>query len=147
MSIEMSTASRVSTVRPVRSGESFLRLVLRADAAVTAANGIAYLWLADVVDGLLGVSAPMQRGIGAFLVAFAALVAVVATRTPIARGGVALIVAANAAWAIGSVAAAVAGAGTPTTAGTVWIVLQAAVVAAFAELELMGLKRARGGRT
>jgi hypothetical protein len=36
---------------------------------------------------------------------------------------------------------AIAGWGDPTTAGTVWILMQAVVVAAFAELQLTGLRR------
>ena len=52
------------------------------------------------------------------------------------------IVAVNAAWVAGSLAAVIAGWGSPSTAGSVWIVLQAVVVGAFAELQLTGLRRA-----
>jgi hypothetical protein len=37
--------------------EAALRLVLRLDAVVTGANGVAYLALADVLDSPLGISA------------------------------------------------------------------------------------------
>ncbi len=54
------------------------------------------------------------------------------------------VVAGNAIWALDSVVAALAGWGDPTTAGTVWLVLQALVVAGFAALQLAG-PQARGG--
>jgi hypothetical protein len=52
------------------------------------------------------------------------------------------VVAANAIWAADSVVAVLAGWGDPTTAGAVWMVLQALVVAGFAALQLAGLARA-----
>lgn len=75
--------------------------ILKLDAAVTGANGAAYL--------------------------------VAANRSATCSASVA--------WALVSLAAAIAGWGTPTTEGTVWIVLQALVVAGFAELQLTGLRR------
>jgi hypothetical protein len=118
-----------------------LRLALKLDAIVTGANGAAYLIAAGPLGDLLGLSPALLRGTGAFLLAFAAAVWLTATRPSIPRGAVYAIVAANAIWAIDSVVAAIAGWGTPETAGTVWIVLQASVVAAFAELQLIGLRR------
>jgi len=44
--------------------------------------------------------------------------------------------------AVGSVVAVLADIGTPTTAGAVWMIAQALVVAGFAELQLTGLRRA-----
>jgi hypothetical protein len=115
---------------------SLLRDVMRLDAAVTGANGVAYLALAGPLEGLLGLSAPLLRGVGAFLVVFALFVAVLGTRVPLA------VIGANIAWAAGSIVAAIAGWGSPETVGTVWIVLQAITVGAFAELGLLGLRRA-----
>ena len=118
-------------------GVSLLRAVMRLDAAVTGANGVAYLALAGPLEDLLGLSSPLLRGVGAFLVAFAVFVAVAGTRVPM------VVIGANIAWAAGSVVAAIAGWGSPETVGTVWIVLQAITVGAFAELGLLGLRRAR----
>ena len=115
---------------------SLLRDVMRLDAAVTGANGVAYLALAGPLEGLLGLSAPLLRGVGAFLVVFALFVAVLGTRVPLA------VIGANIAWAAGSIVAAIAGWGSPETVGTVWIVLQAITVGALAELGLLGLRRA-----
>jgi hypothetical protein len=128
--------------RPTRlEGGRLLRLALGLDAVVTGANGVAYLVAADALDGLLGLPVALQRGVGAFLVVFAALVGIAATRPVIARPAVGAVVAANLLWAAGSVVVAVLGVGSPTTAGTVWILLQAAVVAAFAAVQTAGLRR------
>ena len=50
------------------------------------------------------------------------------------------IAAANAVWALGSVVFAATGASSPTTAGTVWIVLQALVVGGFAALQALAMR-------
>ena len=134
----MTTASITTQRTPL------LRLALKLDAIVTGANGAAYLIAAGPLGDLLGLSPALLRGTGAFLLAFAAAVYATARRTNIPRPAVYAIVAANAIWAVDSIVAAIAGWGTPATAGTVWIVLQAVVVAAFAELQLAGLKRKDG---
>lgn len=126
------------------STRPLLRLALKLDAVVTGANGAAYVVAAGPLGDLLGLSPALLRGTGAFLLAFAAVVWLTATRPSIPRAAVFAIIAANAIWALDSVVAAIAGWGTPDTAGTIWIVLQAIVVAAFAELQLVGLRRARG---
>lgn len=123
---------------------SLLRVALKLDAIVTGANGAAYLIAAGPLSDLLGLSPALLRGTGAFLLAFAAAVWITATRPTILRPAAYAIVAANALWAIGSVVAAIAGMGTPETVGTIWIVLQAIVVAGFAELQLAGLRRKDG---
>jgi membrane-bound metal-dependent hydrolase YbcI (DUF457 family) len=113
-----------------------LRLALKLDAVVTGANGAAYLVAAGPLEDLLGLDAALLRGAGAFLLAFAAAVWLTATRRAIPRAPVMAIVVANAVWAIDSVAAAAAQWGSPTTTGTVWILLQAVTVAGFAALQL-----------
>jgi hypothetical protein len=118
-------------------GISLLQAVMRLDAAVTGANGVAYLVLAGPLEDLLGLSSPLLRGVGAFLVVFAVFVAVAGTRVPLA------VIGANIAWAAGSIVVAIAGWGSPEAVGTVWIVLQAITVGAFAELGLLGLRRLR----
>jgi hypothetical protein len=125
---------------PITSGRSLLRGALVLDALVTGANGAVYLVAAGPLEDLLGVSAAWLRGAGAILLAFAAVVWA-ASRGPAARA-VPAIVAVNALWALASVALAIAGWQDPTTAGTVWIVLQAIVVAGFAELQTIGLRGA-----
>jgi hypothetical protein len=126
----------------VNTRADLLRLVLVADAAVTGANAVAYIAGAPLLDSLLGVPAGALIAIGAFLAVYAGLVLRVATRPAMPTTGVVAVIAANVAWAVGSFAALAFDAFTPTTAGQVWIALQAVVVTAFAALQWAGLRRA-----
>jgi hypothetical protein len=118
---------------------SLLRLALRADAVVTGVNGAAYLLLAGPLSALLGPPAGVLRGIGIFLLVFAAAVWPVGDRP--AAPAVRVVVTGNLLWAAGSIAVVAVGLGTLTTIGAVWTVLQAVVVAGFAELQIVGLRR------
>ena len=128
----------------IPSGRSLLRPALILDAAVTGVNAVAYLAAAGPLEDLLGVPEAWLRAAGAVLLAFAVVVAV-ASRRPTA-GAVRAIVAVNVLWAAGSIVFALAGWGSPETAGSVWIVLQAIVVAGFAELQVASAPW-RAGRT
>jgi hypothetical protein len=125
-----------TTVRPV---PSLLRLALRLDAVVTAANGAAYLLAAPLLGDLLGLPAGWLRGVGVFLLLFGAVVWAVAARP--APPAVGTVVAANVLWAVGSVVIAATGVGGPTAFGAAWTVLQAVVVAGFAALQAAALRR------
>jgi hypothetical protein len=120
-----------------RERETVLRLALRLDAAVTAANGAAYLALAGPLEDLLGLEPSLLRPAGALLLVFAAAVWLVAGQRSIPRVAVLAVVAVNGLWVAGSLALASFGWGSPETAGTVWVVLQALVVAAFAEVQAL----------
>lgn len=119
-----------------------LAVALRLDAGVTAANGAAYVIAAGPLSELFGLSAPLLRIAGGGLLAFAAVVWLVGSAERMARPAPATIIALNGAWAVGCIVAALAGVGTPTTAGAAWMIAQALVVAGFAELQLAGLRRA-----
>lgn len=127
----------VTTTRP----RPLLRAALQLDAVVTGANGAAYVAAAGPLGDLLGLGETLLRAAGAFLLVYAALVWIVGSRRDIPRGPVYAIVVANAIWAVDSLVMAIAGWGGPTTVGTVWIVAQAIVVAAFAELQVAGLRQ------
>jgi hypothetical protein len=120
---------------------SFLRGALKLDAVVSGVNGVAYLVAAEPLEDLLGLDAALLRAVGAFLVVYAAFVWITGTRARIPRPAVLAIIGGNAVWAIASIVPAIAGWDSPTTTGTVWIVLQGITVAAFAELQLTGLRR------
>ncbi|RBY88756.1 hypothetical protein [Blastococcus sp. TF02A-26] len=129
----MTTATR----RPL----DLLRLALRLDAAVTGANGAAYLLAAPLLHDLLGAPPGTLRGLGAFLLAYGVAVALVAARPAVPAVATEAVVAANALWAAGSVAVVVAGVLSLTGVGTAWVLLQAAVVAGFAAVQLTALRR------
>ena len=133
--------THITLTRPDRS---LLHDALRLDAAVTGANGLAYLVAAGPLEDLLGLSSGLLRGAGAVLVAFAAAVLVAGMRRTPPVSAVRGIIAVNAVWALDSLVAAAAGWGSPSTAGTVWIVAQALTVAGFAVLQALGSRRAAG---
>ncbi len=119
------------------AGRGLLGTALKVDAVVTGANGAAYVVAAGPLGDVLGLSPSLLRGVGALLVVFAVAVWFARPRA------VGAIVVANAGWAVASIVAAAAGWGSPTTLGTVWIVLQGIVVAGFAQLQLAALRPGR----
>jgi hypothetical protein len=135
-----STAAGNAARTPTRS-DSLLRTALRLDAAVTGLNGAAYLAAAPLLDDVLGLSPALLRGTGVFLLLYAVAVWLVGAGRRISGGAVEAVIGLNVLWAAGSVVAVVTGFGSPTTAGAVWLVLQAGVVAGFAALQLAGLRR------
>ena len=112
-----------------------LRLVLKVDAVVTGANGLAYVAAAGPLADLFGLSSDLLRAAGVFLLAFSACVWLVATRPAVPLGPVTAVIVANALWVAVSIQMAVADVSSPTAVGAVWIVMQALVVALFAWLQ------------
>ena len=123
-------------------GETLTRVALKLDAVVTGANGVAYLALAGVLDEPLGLPSGFLVTVGAVLIVFALFVANTATRPRLNRNAVKAVIAVNVLWVVDSIVFAAAGWYDPTTGGTVWTVLQAGVVAAFAALQAYALRRA-----
>ena len=134
------TTTRTAPDTPLTRAGGLLRPALLLDAVVTGANGAGYLLGAPLLDGPLGLSAGLLRGVGAFLLVYAAAVWLVASAgrspgPPSRRSS-----PPNVLWAAGSVAVAV-GVDSLTGLGTAWVVLQAAVVAGFAAVQVVGLRR------
>ena len=123
------------------TGAVTLKTALLLDAVITGANGLAYVAGAAVLDSLLGPSPAHFALIGVFLVACSVILGVTGTRRPIPRGWAMFAAEVNVAWAIGSVAVVMFGWLELTTTGEVWTLMQAALVAAFATLQLMALRR------
>ncbi len=130
----MTTASMsTATDRP-------LRFALRLDATASGALGVLGVVAAPLLAGLLGLPAPVLFGIGVFFVVFAASLLLLASRPVIPRGAARTVVIGNAAWVVGSVAAALLAA-SPTGLGVAVVLAQAAAVAVFAHLQRRGLRR------
>ena len=125
------------------SEPSFLRLALIADAAVSGFTGLAMVLGAGIVDGLLGLPATLLHYAGLSLIPFAALVGFIATRERLSRPAVWAIIAYNALWAVDSIVLIAGGWLTPTLLGYAFTVAQAIVVAAFAELQYVGMRKWR----
>jgi hypothetical protein len=129
----------------VSSSSTFLRRVLALDAAVTVGNGLIYLVAAGPVGRLLDVPSDLLTGVGIFLLAYGVAVGFLAARPAPPSGWVRVVIVANVAWVAASLCAVLFGWLDPSTAGMVWIPLQAAVVAGFAALQAVGLNRRTGG--
>jgi hypothetical protein len=120
---------------------TFLRRVLLLDAVATAATGLMLTFGASLTKDLLGLPQSLMQYAGLSLLPFAALVGFLATRETISRPAVWAVIAYNALWSIDSIALLVTGWVAPTALGTAFVVAQALVVALFAELEYVGLRR------
>jgi uncharacterized membrane protein required for colicin V production len=122
---------------------SFLRTLLLVDLVATVGFALALLLGAGALDQLLGASTGLLRGIGLALVPFAALQAYLVSRDQPPARAVTALIAGNALWAVASIAALI---GLPlalTAVGTGFVIAQAVAVGALAELQTVGLRRAR----
>ncbi|MFJ8045362.1 hypothetical protein ACIRBX_33140 [Kitasatospora sp. NPDC096147] len=135
----MAVNSVAGVVRSAAAPQRWLRQVLGLDAVVTGGNGLAYAVFAGPLGELLGVSEGVLREIGVFLIGYAALVAVLAGQRRPAPLGVKAVVDANLLWVVLSITAMLVWF-EPTTAGLVWIPMQAATVAGFAVLQWRALR-------
>ena len=118
-----------------------LRQALLADAVTTTACAALLIAGAGFLDDLLGLPAALLRGAGLVLLPFVALVAWLGTRTRLPRLAVLAVIGLNAFWAVDSVLLLVSGWVAPTAAGLAFVIAQAVVVAMYAELQVMGLRR------
>lgn len=120
---------------------SFLRTALLADAAISGATGLLLAIGAGWLEPLLAVPTALARWAGIALLPYAAFLLVLARSESVARSSVLAVIVGNAVWALASVALVVSGAIDPNALGTAFVVAQALVVAAFAEAQLVGLRR------
>jgi hypothetical protein len=127
----------MSAFRP----STFLRRVLLADAAISGAAGVLMLAGASLVDVLLGLPAGLLREAGLILVPYGLMVGFLGTRERVTLAAVWAVIACNGLWAAGSVVVLISGLTAPTLLGYAFVIAQAFVVAAFAELQYMGLRR------
>ena len=127
-----------------RSRDGLLRGALRVDALASGATGIAYLVAAGPIGELLGLPSGFLRAVGAFSVVYAAFAWFQASRPRVSLGTSTFIAIGNLVYCAASIALVVAGWHSPTTTGSVWIVLQGLLVAGFADAQLLGVRRASG---
>ena len=118
-----------------------LRKVLAADAAVTGLAGLVMALAAIPLSTRYGLPVGLLRWAGIICLPFAAFEAWLAMRTRLQRPTVFFVVVCNALWALDSILLLLSGWVEPTRLGTVLVVVQAVLTAAFAELELIGLRR------
>lgn len=119
----------------------FLRRALLADAVVSGASGLLMSTAAGFLANLLALPEGLLRYAGLALLPYGALVTWVATRQSLQRPAVWALIVVNALWAIDSIVLLLSGWIQPNALGYAFVVAQALVVALFAEIQYMGLRR------
>jgi hypothetical protein len=122
------------------TSSSFLRRVLTVDALISGVTGAMMIVAADVLAGLLDVPATLLRYAGIALIPFVAYVFYLSRRASLAPASVWLVIALNVAWVIASGVLLLSGRIHPNAFGYAFVVAQAIAVAAFAELQYVGLR-------
>ena len=122
----------------------FLRRALLADAVFSGVSAVALTFGAGELAPLLDLPEALLRETGLFLIAYAALVGWLGTRSSAPRALVLIVVAGNAAWTLASIALLFSGAVSPNLLGEIVVVAQAIATGVFAELQYIGLRRSGG---
>ena len=125
----------------------FLRRALLADAVFSGVSAIALTLDASALAPFLNLPEALLRETGLFLIAYAALVGWLGTRSSAPKALVLIVVAGNAAWTLASIALLFSGAVSPNLLGESVVVAQAIVVGVFAELQYVGLRRSEAALT
>lgn len=126
----------MSTIYPSR----LLKRSLLADAAVSGGVGALQLAAADWLSRLLALPQPLLLDTGAFLVAYAVALLILANSRRVWPAIVMIIVLGNVGWAIACAGVLATHALPPSILGAVFLLVQAAAVLTFAALEYAGLK-------
>jgi hypothetical protein len=140
--IDVTTITRTEVSMSHAIPSLFLRRALVADAAISGATGLLMIAAAGVLEGLLNVPASLLRYAGISLVPFVAYLIYLTRRTDLTRGSIWFVIAANAAWVIGSVLLLLSDQIQPNALGYAFVIVQAIAVAGFAEMQYVGLRRA-----
>src|SRR5262245_54725921 len=122
------------------SHPNFLRCVLWIDVIASGATGLLMIAAAGVLESFLGLPSTLTREAGLILVPYVAFVGFVAIGVEISRPAVWAIIAANAAWTIGSFGLPVSGVVAPTAPASAFVIAQGLVVAILAMLQYAGLR-------
>ena len=118
----------------------FLRRVLMLDAIASGATGLLLAFGAGLLAPITGIDPAIAGPAGWFLIPYAALVA---SRPTQAAPLVWTVVAVNILWVVESVGVLALGYLSPNALGIAFVIAQAVVVGVFAELQIVGLKKAR----
>jgi hypothetical protein len=121
-----------------------LRRAILADAIFSGASAVLLALGAGELAPLLNLPEALLRETGLFLIAYTALVGWLGMRPSMPKPLVAIVIAGNAAWTVGSIALLFSGAVTPNLLGELFVAVQAIIVGALAELQFIGLRRSVG---
>lgn len=120
-----------------------LRLALRLDAGASGAVGLLLLGGAPWLTTLLGLPRPLLIGAGAVCLGWALLLGALSRRGRLSASVVWAVIALNVVWVVESLALLLLGWVAPTSLGIAFVIAQALAVALFAQLQFLGLTRAR----
>jgi hypothetical protein len=121
-------------------GGRLLRLALKVDAVVSGAVGVLLAAGGAALAGPLGASTAFLVTIGVLLVGYALVLYLFAARPTISRRVAWAAVVINLLWVLASIDLATTGL---TRFGVGFVLAQAATALVFADLEVLGLRRAR----
>jgi glucose uptake protein GlcU len=127
-----------------RAQPGLLRRALQADFLVTGSACLLLTLAAGPVGDLFDLPVALLRIVGFALLPYTAFVVYVATRTAIPRRGAWAIVVINLVWAVASLVLLVSGWVDPSGLGIAFVVAQALIVAGFADVQFLGLRRSNG---
>ena len=122
---------------------SYLKKVITADAVISGAAGIAMMAGSLFLPALTGLPSAVLFWAGLALVPFVIELAMILRMKQVSPGIVMAVIAINIAWVAASLFVAFGPVFELTLFGKIFVVAQALVVALFAELQIIGLKRAR----
>ncbi len=128
-------------MQAILSSPSLLRNALLVDAIGTGATGLLMAVAASLLAPLLGLPENLVFYAGLLLILFSGFVYITANGQPISRRAAMAIIILNALWVIDSIALLASGWVEPTRLGYVFVVGQALVGGAFAELQFIGIRR------
>lgn len=118
-----------------------LRLALVVDALASGASGLLLLFGAGLVAPWLALPEALLRAAGLILVPFVAFVAVLALRSLLPVVAIYAVIAGNLLWIAASALLLGSGLVAPSPLGYAFVIAQAAAVAVFAEMQLVGVRR------
>ena len=118
-----------------------VRRLLMADAVISGTTGLAMIAAAGLLEPLLNIPAPLLRTAGAVLLPFAAMVWYFSRPSQLTRARAWTVIVLNGGWVAASVLVLLGGMLEPSALGIAFVVFQAVVVAALAELQVVGLRR------
>ena len=121
---------------------NFLRRALLADAVVSGAAGLLMAGGAGPLQELLHVPAQLLLVAGMILIPYALELVLLTRRSLLSTPLVWAVIATNVAWALGSALILLTGIVHPNALGYAFLLVQAIAVAAFAEIQYVGLRKA-----
>jgi hypothetical protein len=122
--------------------QALLRQLVLADGLVSGVTGVALALAAGPLNDLLGLPTMLLRVAGLSLLPYAAALLYLGTRTTISRSGAWAVVGLNLIWAAASMLLLLTGWVDPTGVGIAFVLGQALIVVAVADVQYLALRRA-----